>query len=79
MLPEDNRLRQRAQSFNGKNVNRTLHFGNLSSHFGLGEAVMFDLEKAIRKWRRGLERGSSLSTRKLDELGDKLRARAELA
>lgn len=39
---------------------------------------MFDLEKAVRKWRRGLERGSSLSTRELDELEDHLRARAEL-
>lgn len=39
---------------------------------------MFDLEKAVRKWRRGLEHGSSLSTRELDELEDHLRARAEL-
>lgn len=39
---------------------------------------MFDLEKAVRNWRRGLERGSSLSTRELDELEDHLRARAEL-
>ena len=39
---------------------------------------MFDLEKAVRKWRTGLERGSSLSTRELDELEDHLRARVEL-
>jgi len=39
---------------------------------------MFDLEKAVRKWRRGLEHGSSLSARELDELEDHLRARAEL-
>lgn len=39
---------------------------------------MFDLEKAVRKWRRGLEHGSSLSARELDELEDHLRARTEL-
>lgn len=39
---------------------------------------MFDLEKAVRRWRRGLERMSSLSPRELDELEDHLRARANL-
>lgn len=39
---------------------------------------MFDLEEAFRKWRRGLERRSSLSSRELDELEDHLRARTRL-
>ena len=38
---------------------------------------MFDLEKAVRKWRRGLEHVSSLSTGELGELGDKPQASAE--
>ena len=39
---------------------------------------MFDLEKAVRRWRRGLERRSSLSPRELDELEDHLRAGVDL-
>lgn len=39
---------------------------------------MFDLEKAVRRWRGRLERGSSLSPRELDELEDHLRARVDL-
>lgn len=39
---------------------------------------MFDLKKAVREWRAGLERRSSLLPWELDELEDHLRARAEL-
>ena len=39
---------------------------------------MFELDTEVRKWRTGLERGSSLSARELDELEDHLRARADL-
>lgn len=39
---------------------------------------MFDLEKAVRRWRTRLERGSPLSPRELDELEDHLRARVDL-
>ena len=39
---------------------------------------MFDLEKAVRRWRRGLEHRSSLSPRELDELEDHLRVRVDL-
>ncbi|MXW17600.1 MAG: hypothetical protein F4123_09865 [Gemmatimonadetes bacterium] len=39
---------------------------------------MFDLEKAVRRWRGSLERRSSLSPRELDELEDHLRARVNL-
>lgn len=38
---------------------------------------MFDLEKAVRSWRRGLERRSALSPRELDELEDHLRAHVD--
>lgn len=39
---------------------------------------MFEPDTEVRKWRTGLERGSSLSTRELDELEDHLRARVDL-
>ena len=39
---------------------------------------MFELDTEVRNWRTRLERGSSLSTRELDELEDHLRARVEL-
>lgn len=39
---------------------------------------MFDLEEAVRSWRRGLERRSSLSPQELDELEDHLRAGVDL-
>lgn len=39
---------------------------------------MFELEPEVRRWRRRLERGSSLSPRELDELEDHLRARVEI-
>lgn len=39
---------------------------------------MFELEREVRRWRRHLERGSSLSPRELDELEDHLRARVDL-
>ena len=38
---------------------------------------MFALEKAVRRWRRGLEHRSSLSPRELDELEDHLRVRVD--
>lgn len=39
---------------------------------------MFELETEVRRWRRNLERRSSLSMREVDELEDHLRARFEL-
>ena len=39
---------------------------------------MFDMKKAVTRWRKDLERKSSLSTDKLDELEDHLRARVDL-
>ena len=39
---------------------------------------MFELEGEVQRWRRGLERESSLSPRELDELEDHLRARIDL-
>ena len=39
---------------------------------------MFELETEVGRWRRNLERGSSLSPRELDELEDHLRARVSL-
>ena len=39
---------------------------------------MFELEREVRRWRRHLERGTSLSPRELDELEDHLRARVDL-
>ena len=39
---------------------------------------MFDMEKAVRRWREREEPGSSLSARELDELEDHLRARIDL-
>lgn len=39
---------------------------------------MFELDTEVRNWRTGLERGSSLSARELDELEDHLRARVDL-
>ncbi len=39
---------------------------------------MFELENEIRNWRTGVERGSSLAPRELDELEDHLRARVDL-
>ncbi len=39
---------------------------------------MFDLDKAIVRWRRKLERHSGLAPREVDELEDHLRARVEL-
>ena len=39
---------------------------------------MFELDTEVRKWRTGLERGSSLSARELDELEDHFRARVGL-
>lgn len=39
---------------------------------------MFDMEKGIRRWRKKLERQSTLSPREVDELEDHLRARVEL-
>lgn len=39
---------------------------------------MFELETEVRRWRRNLERPSSLSPRELDELEDHLRARVSL-
>lgn len=39
---------------------------------------MFELDREIDGWRSGLERGSSLSLRELDELEDHLRARVDL-
>ena len=36
---------------------------------------MFELEKAVSRWREGQGRESSLSPRELDELEDHLRAR----
>ena len=39
---------------------------------------MFELDAEVRRWRTGLERESSLSTRELDELEDHLRARVDL-
>lgn len=39
---------------------------------------MFELETEVAKWRRKVERSSSLSPREVDELEDHLRARFEL-
>lgn len=39
---------------------------------------MFDTERAILRWRRGLERHTGLTAREVDELEDHLRARLEL-
>ena len=39
---------------------------------------MFDLETAVRRWRKHAEGKSSLSVRELDELEDHLRARVDL-
>jgi len=39
---------------------------------------MFELEREVCRWRRHVERGSSLSPRELDELEDHLRARVEV-
>lgn len=39
---------------------------------------MFELETEVARWRRRVERGSSLSPREVDELEDHLRARFEL-
>ena len=39
---------------------------------------MFDMENAVRGWRKKLERRSSLAPRELDELEDHLRARVDL-
>ncbi len=39
---------------------------------------MFELDTEVLKWRTGVERGSSLSVRELDELEDHLRARVTL-
>ena len=43
-----------------------------------GEAVMFDMKKAVTRWRKDLERKSSLSTDKMDELEDHLRTQVDL-
>ena len=40
---------------------------------------MFEVEHGVRRWRRQVERESSLSPREVDELEDHLRARVELA
>lgn len=39
---------------------------------------MFEVEHGVRRWRRDVERRSSLSPREMDELEDHLRARVEL-
>lgn len=39
---------------------------------------MFELETEVGRWRRNLERSSSLSAREVDELEDHLRARVDL-
>lgn len=39
---------------------------------------MFELEAEVGRWRRNLERSSSLSAREVDELEDHLRARVSL-
>ncbi|MDE2662441.1 MAG: hypothetical protein OXI39_05485 [Gemmatimonadota bacterium] len=39
---------------------------------------MFELENEVRRWRRALDRRSSLAPRELDELEDHLRARVDL-
>ncbi len=39
---------------------------------------MFEVENEVRRWRRDVERKSSLSPREVDELEDHLRARVEL-
>lgn len=39
---------------------------------------MFEIETEVGRWRRNLERSSSLSTREVDELEDHLRARVSL-
>lgn len=39
---------------------------------------MFDMERAVLRWRRKLERRSGLAPREVDELEDHLRARVEL-
>ena len=38
----------------------------------------FELDRELRRWRRGLRRRSTLSARELDELEDHLRARVDL-